>query len=106
MSGRKPAYKNRTAKHRAIRTTKTTLPQTPTKRVEVIKSLALDSPNTRASLEEMGVIRSPEEQEAASVSTAVFTGVRKALAKNKTKRTNDARAAVQVGLGYLVGDKG
>ena len=30
--------------------------------------------------------------------------MREALEKTKRKRKNDARAAVQVGLGYLVGD--
>ena len=97
-------YDNRTAKHRAIRATKSTLPRSPSKRVEVIKSLVLDSPNTRASLEKLGIIKTPEEQEAATVGTAVLADVREALEKTKGKRENGARAAVQVGLGYLVGD--
>ena len=74
------------------------------KRAEVIKSLVLDSPNTRASLEKLGIIKTPEEQEAATVGTAVLADVREALEKTKGKRKNDARAAVQVELGYLVGD--
>lgn len=55
-----PAFENRMAKTKALRKTVGALPQTPTKKAELLQTISL-SPGTRKILTEKGLMKTPKE---------------------------------------------
>ena len=97
------AFPSRMAKKRALDLAKESLPATPAKKAALVAAL-IESPTTRGMLENMGHVRSPEEEEDAQIAAAAFKDVSTALQTTKRKRSNDARAAVNVGMSLLCGE--
>ena len=98
------AFANRTARKRAIDATKDSLPRSPRKKVAVVASL-VTSPSTRQSLQRLGYANSPEDEEAVQVASSILQDASAALQTTKRNRSDDARAATQVSLAFLCGEK-
>ena len=97
------AFANRTARKRAVDATKSSLPSSPRKKVAVVASL-VNSPTTRQSLQRLGHVNTPENEEV-QLATSILEDASEALQVTKRKRSNDARAATQVSLAFLCGEK-
>ena len=98
------AFANRTARKRAVDATKSSLPSSPRKKVAVVASL-VNSPTTRQSLQRLGHVNTPENEEEVQLATSILEDASEALQVTKRKRSNDARAATQVSLAFLCGEK-
>ena len=98
------AFANRTARKRAVDATKSSLPRSPRKKVAVVASL-VNSPTTRQSLQRLGHVNTPENEEEVQLATSILEDASEALQTTKRKRSNDARAATQVSLAFLCGEK-
>lgn len=91
------------AKKRTIDLRKT-LPLSPRKKVAVVAAL-IESPTTRKSLEAVGQLRSPEDADESRLATAALNDMATALNATKSKQSNDARAAVNVGVSLISGEE-
>ena len=65
------AFSNRTARKRAVDATKNSLPRSPRKKVAVVASL-VTSPSTRQSLQRLGYVNSPENEEEVQVASSIL----------------------------------
>ena len=97
------AFPRRMAKKRALDSVRKNLPASPRKKVAVVAAL-VESPSTRKALEHMGRVRSPEDEEDTRIATAALNDMATALDATKNKRSNDARAAVNVGVSLVSGE--
>ena len=95
----------RTSRKRAVDTTRTYLPSSPRKKVAVIASL-VESPKTQHSLQRLGYLNSPENQEDERIASAILEDAKTALQATTKKRSNDARAATHVSLSVLSAKRG
>ena len=98
------AFPNRTSRKRAVDAAKNSLPRSPRKKVAVVSSLVA-SPSTRKSLQRLGLVNSPENEEEVQLASSIFEDTSAALQTSKRKRSNDARTATQVSLSFLCGEK-
>ena len=96
-------FRNRTARKRAVDKVKVALPVTPEKRVEVV-SAVLESPTIRQFLVSKGVVSSSEQRKKAEMHDAMLKGAGSLLSEVKQSRSNDSRAAVQMGLSLICGE--
>ena len=94
---------SRTTKKRAVDAVREKLPKTPEKRAAVVSSL-INSPGTRKILEESCVVLSAEEQNQYKLFRAVVDDVTSMLAKEKSRRNDNSRAAVSTGIAMLCGE--
>ena len=92
------------AKKRAIDSVRKTLPLSPPKTVAVVAAL-IESPTTRKSLEAVGQLKSPEDTDESRLATAALNDMATALNATKSKQSNDARAAVNVGVSLISGEE-
>ena len=100
------AFPNRTSRKRAVDTTRTYLPSSPRKKVAVIASL-VESPKTQHTLQRLGYLNSPENQDDERMASAILEDAKTALqATTKRKRSNDARAATHFSLSVLSAKRG
>ena len=100
------AFPNRTSRKRAVDTTRANLPSSPRKKVAVIASL-VESPTTQHTLQRLGYLNSPENQEDVRMASAILEDAKTALqATTKRKRSNDARAATHFSLSVLSAKRG
>ena len=100
------AFPNRTSRKRAVDTTRANLPSSPRKKVAVIASL-VESPTTQHTLERLGYLNSPENQEDVRMASAILEDAKTALqATTKRKRSNDAGAATHFSLSVLSEKRG
>ena len=100
------AFPNRTSRKRAVDTTRANLPSSPRKKVAVIASL-VESPTTQHTLQRLGYLNSPENQEDERMASAILEDAKTALqATTKRKRSNDARAATHFSLSVLSAKRG
>ena len=83
---------------------KSSLPRSPSKRVEVLAKI-VESPTTRKGLANRGVISSAEKNEEIDVALAALRDVKDSMACTKRKRSNDSRAATQTAVGFLCGEE-
>ena len=98
-------FPKRTSRKRAVDTTRTYLPSSPRKKVAVIASL-VESPKTQHSLQRLGYLNSPENQEDERIASAILEDAKTALQATTKKRSNDARAATHVSLSVLSAKRG
>ena len=98
-------FPKRTSRKRAVDTTRTYLPSSPRKKVAVIASL-VESPKTQHSLQRLGYLNSPENQEDERMASAILEDAKTALQATKRKRSNDACAATHVSLSFLSAKRG
>ena len=98
------AFPNRTSRKRAVDAAKNSLPRSPRKKVAVVSSLVA-SPSTRKSLQRLGLVNSPENEEEVQLASSIFEDTSAALQTSKRKRSNDAHTATQVSLSFLCGEK-
>ena len=98
-------FPKRTSRKRAVDTTRTYLPSSPRKKVAVIASL-VESPKTQYSLQRLGYLNSPENQEDERIASAILEDAKTALQATTKKRSNDARAATHVSLSVLSAKRG
>lgn len=73
------------------------------KKAAVLTAL-INSPQTRKLLEESGVILSEEEQSQFKLFRAVINDATSAITSEKSKRNDDSRAAVSIGISMLCGE--
>ena len=99
------AFPNRTSRKRAVDTTRAYLPSSQRKKVAVIASL-VESPKTQHSLQRLGYLNSPENQEDERMASAILEDAKTALQATKRKRSNDACAATHVSLSFLSAKRG
>ena len=97
------AFSNRVAKKRAVDKVKEALPVTPEKRIEVVLSV-LNSPTVYDALVRNGTICSLEQRRKLELYDAVVKDAGSLISEVKEGRTNDSRAAVQMGLSLLCGN--
>ena len=98
-------FPKRTSRKRAVDTTRTYLPSSPRKKVAVIASL-VESPKTQHSLQRLGYLNSPENQEDERIASAILEDAKTALQATTKKRSNNARAATHVSLSVLSAKRG
>ena len=98
-------FPKRTSRKRAVDTTRTYLPSSPRKKVAVIASL-VESPKTQHSLQRLGYLNSPENQEDERMASAILEDAKTALQATKRKRSNDVCAATHVSLSFLSAKRG
>ena len=96
-------FPNRMARKRAVDKVKVALPVTPEKRVEVV-SAVLESPTIRQVLVSKGVVSSSEQRKKAEMHDAMLKDAGSLLSEVKQSRSNDSRAAVQMGLSLICGE--
>ena len=77
-------FPKRTSRKRAVDTTRTYLPSSPRKKVAVIASL-VESPKTQHSLQRLGYLNSPENQEDVRMASAILEDAKTALQATKKK---------------------
>ena len=65
------AFPNRTSRKRAVDAAKNSLPRSPRKKVAVVSSLVA-SPSTRKSLQRLGLVNSPENEEEVQLASSIF----------------------------------
>ena len=63
----------------------------------------VESPSTRKALEQLGHVRSPEDEDDTRIATAALNDIATALGTTKNKRSDDARATVNVGVSLISG---
>ena len=90
------------AKKRTMDAVSDILPNTPEKKASIITSL-INSPRTRKILEETGVILSEEDQSQFKLFRAVVDDATSMIANEKSKRNDNSRAAVSIGIAMLCG---
>ena len=66
----------------------------------------MESPKTQHSLQRLGYLNSPENQEDERMASAILEDAKTALQATKRKRSNDARAATHVSLSVLSAKRG
>ena len=98
-------FPKRTSRKRAVDSTRANLPSSPRKKVAVIASL-VESPTTQHTLQRLGYLNSPENQEDERMASAILEDAKTALQATKRKRSNDARAATHVSLSVLSAKRG
>ena len=99
----RPAFPSRMAKKRALDSVRKSLPYSPRKKVAVVAAL-VESPSTRKALEQLGHVRSPEDEDDTRIATAALNDIATALGTTKNKRSDDARATVNVGVSLISGE--
>ena len=97
-------FRSREEKKRAVNKAKATLPSPPKRKAAVIAKL-IESPRTRSSLQEKGIVRSAEEQKDVMVGKAVLKDIATAVAITKSKRSSDARAATSSSVAVICGEE-
>ena len=85
-------FQSRMAKKRAVDKTKSVLPKTPEKKVEIITNLVC-SPRTRKALHEKGLVKSPEEEKEVEALRAVATDLSGAIKVLKHDKKKESQAA-------------
>jgi hypothetical protein len=89
-------FKNRTDKFRAIQKLRTALPDSPTRRSAVIKAYVAQSPTCSH------LLRQDDVQE--PLSTSVLNDMKEMIEETKMKRSDDARAAMNIVSAFASGD--
>ena len=92
------------SKKRKLDLAKSSLPKSPSKRVEVLAKI-IESPTTTKGLASRGVISSAEKNNDIDVALAALRDAKDSVACTKRKRSNDSRAATQTAIGFLRGDE-
>ena len=98
-------FPKRTSRKRAVDSTRANLPSSPRKKVAVIASL-VESPTTQHTLQRLGYLNSPENQEDERMASAILEDAKTALQATKRKRSNDTRAATHFSLSVLSAKRG
>ena len=78
------AFANRTAQKRAVDGTKNSLPSSPRKKVAVVAAL-VSSPSTRQSLQRLGCVNMPENEEEVQMASSILQDATAALQTTKRK---------------------
>ena len=88
---------SRTNKHRALKKMKDNLPATPRKRAAVLSSyLSSTKSPTIDIMQKLNKISSPEDTKNVEMSKAILTDIKGVIDDAKLKRTNDARATINI----------
>ena len=66
----------------------------------------MESPTTQHTLQRLGYLNSPENQEDERMASTILEDAKTALQATKRKRSNDARAATHVSLSVLSAKRG
>lgn len=90
------------AKKRAKDKVTPTLPKTPTKKAEVVKTLA-DSPSTRTFLEKQGFLQSSSDKQDTEAMKSLVTDLTDGLARVKRAKSTDERIAYGVARSLAFG---
>ena len=96
-------FPSRMARKRAVDAVSGKLPKTPEKKAAVITSL-INSPRTKKILEDSGVILSEEEKSEFKLFRVVMNDATSMIANEKSKRNDNSRAAVSIGIAMLCGE--
>lgn len=93
----KEVFGSRTNKHRALKIMKDNLPATPRKRAAVLGSyLSSTKSPTIDIMQKLNKIPSPEDTKNVEMSKAILTDIKGVIDDAKLKRTNDARATINI----------
>lgn len=79
------------------------LPKTPDKKAEVIASL-LNSPRTRNILSDRGLVFNEEQESTYRICNAMLQDVSSVISCEKTRRNDDSRKVMNVGISLLCGE--
>ncbi|CAG2251770.1 MAO [Mytilus edulis] len=91
------AFQSRTQKHRALQKLKNSLPKTREKRATLISSYLSDTKSpTVALIHKFKKIPTPEDLKSIKMAEAVLSDMKDIVNDTKHKRTNDARATVNI----------
>ena len=85
-------FKNKMAKSRALKKTVEALPQTPTKRAELVQTIS-SSPRTRKILAKKGLLKTPEEVEEMTSLRALAADISESMQTIKTSKVKEDKAA-------------
>lgn len=90
-------FNNKMSKSRAMKKLKAAMPSTPRKRTALISSYlsSTKSPTVNA-LQKMKVVVTPDEKSEMELAKAVLTDLTNAVEKTKIRRSDDARAAINI----------
>ena len=91
------SFQSRTQKHRALKKMKENLPTTPRKRAALLSSYlnSKGSPTVNI-MQKMNKVPSPEDIKNVELAEAVMSDIKTIVSDTKLKRTNDARATLNI----------